>query len=87
MKKCVFVHTNHRQMVGALVSQYSLKRNSRDPEAFDVRLIDTKDHPFGVWTLPPTLTLGNEDREKYLAIGESDRFTIKFVKPEAGAAE
>ncbi len=48
---------------------------------------DTHDHPSGVWTLPPTLTLGDEDREKYLEIGESDRFTIKFVKPEAGAAE
>ena len=46
MKNCVFVHTNHRQMVGALVSQYSLKRNSRDPDAFDVRIIDTKDQPF-----------------------------------------
>jgi hypothetical protein len=42
----VFVHTNHRQMVGALVSQYSLKRNSREPDAFDVRIIDTKDHAF-----------------------------------------
>ncbi|HET6628487.1 MAG TPA: methyltransferase [Woeseiaceae bacterium] len=44
---------------------------------------DTHDHPSGVWTLPPTLTLGDEDRQKYLEIGESDRFTIKFVKPEA----
>lgn len=44
---------------------------------------DTHDHPSGVWTLPPTLTRGDEDREKYLEIGESDRFTIKFVKPEA----
>jgi predicted methyltransferase len=42
---------------------------------------DTKDHPRGVWTLPPTLRLGNEDREKYLAIGESDRMTLRFVKP------
>ncbi len=42
---------------------------------------DTKDHPLGVWTLPPTLRLGDEDREKYLAIGESDRMTLKFVKP------
>jgi hypothetical protein len=46
VKHCVFVHTNHRQMVGALVSQYSLKRNSRSPNAFDVRIIDTKDHRF-----------------------------------------
>jgi predicted methyltransferase len=43
---------------------------------------DTKDHPEGVWTLPPTLELGDKDREKYLAIGESDRMTLKFVKPQ-----
>ena len=42
---------------------------------------DTKDYPKGVWTLPPTLELGDKDREKYLAIGESDRMTLKFVKP------
>lgn len=44
--------------------------------------LDTHDHPQGVWTLPPDLALGERDREKYLAIGESDRFTLKFVKPE-----
>jgi predicted methyltransferase len=43
---------------------------------------DTKDHPSGVWTLPPTLRLGDKDREKYLAIGESDRMTMMFVKPK-----
>ncbi len=42
---------------------------------------DTKDHPKNVWTLPPSLRLGDEDREKYLAIGESDRMTLRFVKP------
>lgn len=41
---------------------------------------DTKDHPKGVWTLPPSLRLGDQDKEKYLAIGESDRMTLKFVK-------
>jgi predicted methyltransferase len=41
---------------------------------------DTKDHPQGVWTLPPNYRLGNRDREKYEAIGESDRFTLKFRK-------
>jgi predicted methyltransferase len=41
---------------------------------------DTKDHPEGVWTLPPALRLKDRDRAKYLAIGESDRFTLKFVK-------
>jgi len=43
---------------------------------------DTKDHPEGVWTLPPNLRLGDVDRDKYLAIGESDRMTLKFRKPE-----
>jgi predicted methyltransferase len=41
---------------------------------------DTKDYPKGVWTLPPTLTLGDQDRAKYQAIGESDRMTLRFVK-------
>jgi predicted methyltransferase len=43
---------------------------------------DTKDWPKGVWTLPPTLTLGEQDREKYLAIGEADNFLLKFQKPK-----
>jgi predicted methyltransferase len=42
---------------------------------------DTKDYEQGVWTLPPTYRLGAKDREKYAAIGESDRFTLRFVKP------
>ena len=42
---------------------------------------DTTDWPEGVWTLPPTYELGDKDREKYAAIGESDRMTLKFVKP------
>jgi predicted methyltransferase len=55
---------------------------------------DTKDHPFGVWTLPPTKRTRpysegpdahdpNFDRTKYDAIGESDRMTLKFTKPAA----
>jgi predicted methyltransferase len=43
---------------------------------------DTKDYPKGVWTLPPNYSEGDKDREKYTAIGESDRFTLKFVKPK-----
>jgi predicted methyltransferase len=42
---------------------------------------DTKDYAEGVWTLPPSFRLGDEDRKKYSAIGESDRMTLKFVKP------
>ncbi|MFC5741432.1 class I SAM-dependent methyltransferase [Dyella tabacisoli] len=47
---------------------------------------DTKDYPKGVWTLPPTFTLGEQDKAKYQAIGESDRMTLRFVKPAAPAA-
>ncbi|CAA0089596.1 Uncharacterised protein [Zhongshania aliphaticivorans] len=42
---------------------------------------DKHHHPKGVWTLPPSLRLGDKDREKYTAIGESDRMTLKFGKP------
>lgn len=42
---------------------------------------DTKDWPRGVWTLPPTLALGDQDRDHYLAIGEADNFLLKFRKP------
>jgi predicted methyltransferase len=41
---------------------------------------DTKDWPKGVWTLPPTLTMGDQDRAKYMAIGEADNFVLKFQK-------
>ncbi|MEM7160403.1 MAG: methyltransferase domain-containing protein [Myxococcota bacterium] len=41
---------------------------------------DTTDHPEGVWTLPPTLALGDTDKDKYLGIGESDRMTLRFQK-------
>lgn len=42
---------------------------------------DTATHPRGIWTLPPTLSLGEEDKEKYIAIGEVTRMTLKFRKP------
>jgi len=41
---------------------------------------DNATHPKGVWTLPPSLALGEQDKAKYIAIGESDRMTLKFVK-------
>ena len=42
---------------------------------------DRANYEGGVWTLPPSLRLGETDREKYLAIGESDRMTLRFRKP------
>jgi len=41
---------------------------------------DTADHPKGVWTLPPSFRLQDQDRAKYAAIGESDRMTLLFKK-------
>ena len=42
--------------------------------------LDTKDHPRGVWTLPPSMRLKDQDKDKYLKIGESDRMTLLFKK-------
>jgi predicted methyltransferase len=47
---------------------------------------DTKDHPNGVWTLPPSNNHEEADKAKYAAIGESDRMTLRFVKPQGEAA-
>ncbi len=47
---------------------------------------DNHNHPKGVWTLPPTYELGDQDRAKYAAIGESDRMTLRFVKPNPNSA-
>jgi predicted methyltransferase len=41
---------------------------------------DTKDYEEGVWALPPTLRMGEKDKQKYIDIGESDRMTLKFTK-------
>ena len=42
---------------------------------------DTKDYEQGVWTLPPTFRLGAKDHDRYATIGESDRLTLRFIKP------
>ena len=46
MKPTVFIHTNDKQMVGAIVGRHSLKRNSANPDAFDVRITRREDFPF-----------------------------------------
>jgi predicted methyltransferase len=47
----------------------------------NANLKDTANWPKGVWTLPPTLRLGDQDRAKYEAIGEADNFVLRFRKP------
>jgi hypothetical protein len=44
MKPCVFIHTNHKQYIGAIVSLHSMRRNSTNPDAFDVKLIEYETH-------------------------------------------
>ena len=46
MEHCVFIHTNHKQIVGALVAEHALRRNSRHNDKFDVRIIEHRDYPF-----------------------------------------
>ena len=53
-----------------------------DKSEINANPLDTADHEKGVWTLPPRLALGEQDAEKYRAIGESDRMTLKFRKPD-----
>jgi len=62
----------HAQAAGfVLVARSEINANAKD----------TKDHAHGVWSLPPTYEGRDTDRSRYAAIGESDRMTLKFVKP------
>ena len=75
MKKSGYVTEEHAIEIAekhgfTLVSKSEINANSRD----------SKDHPKGVWTLPPSLRLKEQDKQKYLNIGESDRMTLLFMK-------
>ena len=81
MKPTVFIHTNPKQIVGAIVSQYSMRRNSRRPDDFDIRVINTGDHPF----------LQRREGQEYLRDGvtrvwhnsDLQSFTpLRFMPPE-----
>lgn len=68
------------ELVIELAEQAGFELLSRSPVNQNSQ--DSTDHPEGVWTLPPTLRLGDESRAQYLAIGESDRMTLLFIKQE-----
>ena len=81
MQHSVFIHTNHKQMVGALVAQYALRRNSKNADNFDIRIIHTADHDF----------LRDRDGQYYLRDGarrlwlyeDLQSFTpLRFMPPE-----
>ncbi len=63
----------------ALIEKAGFKLSGASPIGDNPR--DTKNYPKGVWTLPPVLAMGSAGRAKYLAIGESDRWTLRFTKP------
>ncbi|OQW44147.1 MAG: methyltransferase [Proteobacteria bacterium SG_bin6] len=68
-----------RSTVLALASKAGFKLVGESPVNANPK--DTHNYPKGVWTLPPNYAEGDKDRAKYAAIGESDRMTLKFVKP------
>ena len=75
----------------ALVIEHATKAGFQLVEKSEINAnpADTKDHPNGVWTLPPSLQMENvpeADHAKYKAIGESDRMTLKFIKPATPTA-
>lgn len=72
MKPCIFIHTNEKQLLGALVSKYSFERFASDKNGFDVKIIVTSDYPFlaarqGGWYLRDGLKLkwANEDLQSF----------------------
>jgi hypothetical protein len=81
MKPTVFVHTNEKQIVGAIVSAYSLKRNSANADRFDVRVLETKDFPFLAARQGQKFLRGGVERAWDMADLQS--FTpLRFAPPE-----
>jgi hypothetical protein len=77
----VFIHTNHKQHVGALVSQYSFRRNSRSPERFGVEIIHAKDYPF-LWSREGQRFL-RDGRQAVWRMEDLQSFTpLRFLPPE-----
>jgi hypothetical protein len=70
VKPTIFIHTNHKQIVGALVSEYSMRRNSKQPNAFDIRIIQTRDYSF---------LRAREDQE-YLRDGVTRRWHVEDLQ-------
>src|SRR5258707_906324 len=81
MKPCIFIHTNEKQIVGALVSKYSFERFSSDKAAFDVKLIHTRDYRFLTAHEGQTYLRGGLKRE--WRNDDLQSFTVlRFMPPE-----
>ena len=77
----VFVHTNHKQMIGARVAQYSLTRNSAQPERFQVEIIATQDHPF-LQAREGQLYLRGGERRPWLNDDLQSFTPLRFMPPQ-----
>ncbi|NND68769.1 MAG: hypothetical protein HKN19_14365 [Halioglobus sp.] len=81
MDKCVFIHTNERQWLGALVAQYSFRRNSANADKFDVRFIHTKDYDYLSAKEGQTFLRGGTTREWHM--DDLQSFTpLRFLPPK-----
>ena len=80
-KPCVFIHTNDRQMLGALVSEYSLKRNSAHADSFDVRFIHTNDKEF-MHAREGQLYLRDGDKRPWRNDDLQSFTPLRFMPPE-----
>jgi hypothetical protein len=81
MDHCVFIQTNHKQIVGALVAEYALRRNSQNNDKFDVRIINTKDYPF-FWEREGQLYLRDGVKRTWLNDDLQSFTPTRFMPPE-----
>ncbi len=77
----VFIHTNHKQLLGALVAQYALRRNSANNDRFDVRIIEIKDYPF-MHALEGELYLRDGEQRPWLNDDLQSFTPLRFMPPE-----
>ena len=81
MDYCVFIHTNHKQLMGAVVSEYSLKRNSDNADKFDVQIIQHKDQAF-MREKEGQLYLRDGDHRAWLNDDLQSFTPLRFMPPE-----
>jgi hypothetical protein len=81
MKPCIFIHTNHRQMLGAIVSEYSLRRNSGHGDDFDIRLIEVQDQTF-MKAREGQFYLRDGDKRPWLNEDLQSFTPLRFMPPE-----
>lgn len=81
MDYCVFIHTNHKQLLGALVSEFSLRRNSAQTDKFDVRIIHHRDYPF-MREKEGQIYLRDGDRRTWLNDDLQSFTPLRFMPPE-----